>query len=48
MNKFKGHFYNLPKPGSMDGEPYIRDRDGNILPTQIRRYSFADEYTYRI
>ena len=24
------------------------DKDGNPLPRAIRRYSFADEYTYRI
>ena len=24
------------------------DKDGNPLPRQVRRYSFADEYTFRI
>jgi hypothetical protein len=25
-----------------------KDKDGNPLPRAIRRYSFADEYTFRI
>jgi hypothetical protein len=35
-------------PGTMSLEGARTDKDGNILPNAIRRYSFEDEYTYRI
>jgi hypothetical protein len=46
-NFFTGHNDNLPLP-KPQSPPYREDKDGNILPTRIRRYSFADEYTFRI
>jgi hypothetical protein len=48
INPFEGHNYGLP-PRKVDREPYLKfDKDGNALPTNVRRYPFADEYTYRI
>jgi len=29
-------------------DPYELDHKGHILPTNIKRYDFADEYTFRI
>lgn len=50
LGSFAGDMFGLQKnlPGTM-GLPGARtDKDGNILPNAIRRYSFEDEYTYRI
>jgi hypothetical protein len=48
INPFEGHNYGL-HPRRYDREPYLKyDKDGNALPTTIRRYPFPDEYTYRI
>jgi hypothetical protein len=47
--QFLGHNYGLPIENPKDREtPLIFDKDGNALPTRIRRYAYADEYTYRI
>ena len=47
-NPFEGHNYGLPGRRT-DREPPLRfDKDGNALPSTIRRYPFEDEYTYRI
>jgi len=29
-------------------EPFRLDKNGNPIPHHVRRYPFADEYTYRI
>ena len=34
--------------GTAYKDPYEMDRMGNVLPLNIKRYSFADEYTFRI
>jgi hypothetical protein len=48
MNPFEGHGYGLP-PSKVTREPVLKfDKDGNALPTVVRRYPYADEYTYRI
>lgn len=45
---FVGHNDNLPLPKPLVTPPNRVDAAGNILPNRIRRYSFADEYSYRI
>ena len=49
INPFEDGYNNdLPK-SRIDRDPVLRfDKDGNALPSTIRRYPFADEYTYRI
>lgn len=50
LNSFKGHNYMKPHSFKMDEalNKYRFDPEGNVLPTNIRRYPFADEYTFRI
>jgi len=44
-----GNNAGLPKTKRMIDEDPIRfDAKGNPMPTAVRRYPFADEYTYRI
>jgi hypothetical protein len=51
LASFPGNFYGLPfdewlkAQGTFGGRV---DKDGNILPNNIRRYSFEDEYSYRV
>ena len=48
-NKWVGNNLGLPNPfGVQYKDPYELDSKGHILPTNIRRYDFADEYTFRI
>jgi len=44
-----GHNYGKPKrKRDQNIEPYRLDKNGVPIPTQVRRYPYADEYTYRI
>ncbi len=51
MSSFPGHNNGLPIDNFVieNGTLGARfDKDGNVLPNNIRRYSFEDEYTYRV
>jgi hypothetical protein len=51
MASFPGHNHGLPIPDYLKDQGTLGarvDKDGNILPNNIRRYSFEDEYTYRV
>jgi hypothetical protein len=49
MASFAGHNHGLPINAEYQQKEGARlDKDGNILPNNIRRYYFEDEYTYRI
>jgi len=44
-----GHNFGKPKRNrDLNTEPYRIDKNGVPIPTHVRRYPYADEYTYRI
>lgn len=48
---FPGHNQGLPIDESFKANNIFNgrfDKDNNFLPNNIRRYSFEDEYTYRV
>jgi hypothetical protein len=51
IGSFPGHNFNLPNYATdVENQNYgaRTDKDGNILPNNIRRYYFEDEYSYRV
>ena len=51
MGSFPGHNNGLPLGDGAEGNQNLgarQDKDGNILPNNIRKYYFADEYAYRV
>lgn len=48
-NKWLGNNMGLLNPYEETyRDPYELDSQGHVLPTNIRRYDFADEYSFRI
>ena len=48
---FLGHNQGIPVTETLKRKELFNgrfDKDGNFLPNNIRRYSFEDEYTYRV
>ena len=51
LGSFKGHNLNLPideNDIANENSGARMDKDGNILPNNIRKYYFQDEYSYRV
>ena len=51
MGSFPGHNNGIPLGDSSltnDTHGARQDKDGNILPNNIKRYYFEDEYSYRV